>query len=127
MQFLILKMCNFFFQAFFPNIPKTWSEPAVDYNRLKEKTDRIESSDFMSENFNYRSLLLEIGTYSQNELDQVDERLPNLINNEKSYRAKARQWLQVNFSILSIIQEILFLSNFFVLLFYLQFPTDSNI
>lgn len=50
----------------------------------------------MSDGINYRSLLLEIGTFTQSELNKVDQAMPQLIESESISKEKARQWLQVS-------------------------------
>ena len=55
----------------------------------------MERVDLMSEGINYRSLLLEIGTFSQNELDEMDQKVASVKQSEDSARENARQWLKV--------------------------------
>lgn len=51
----------------------------------------------MSDGINYRSLLLEIGTFTQSEMTKVEQEMPHFMETENSCREKARQWLQVTF------------------------------
>merc|ERR1712048_1893 len=81
-------------QSYFQNMPKNWSEPEVDYKVLAKKAEQLERVDLMSDSINYKSLLLEIGTYTQNEINKVEQDMPQFIQNEKKCRQKAKQWLQ---------------------------------
>merc|ERR1712130_7442 len=81
-------------QSYFQNLPKTWSEPEVNYKELAKKAEHLERVDLMSEGINYRSLLLEIGTFSQNELDEMDQKVASVKQSEDAARENARQWLK---------------------------------
>ncbi|CBY08778.1 unnamed protein product [Oikopleura dioica] len=75
-------------------MPKSWSTPPVDFEKLIKQTQGQNLIGCLSGPEGYKGLLLEIGTFSESELEQIDKELPTFKEQEDEYKKAAGLWLR---------------------------------